>query len=297
MYRILSISGGGIKGYLSLQILKYLELQSGKKISDMFDLVVGTSSGAIIGAYLDDHSATDLSLIFEDSVKEMFSSNPFSFYGLLSSLYSTHSKTYCIDKLIGYKSTFNNYDYAAISYDIKNNKVVIFNTLEEEYTSTYHFKKTFSISAACNASSAAPIYWDPCVSDNSILIDGAVCANNPVSVGIKLALNKSIKLDDLHIVTVGTGLNIKKYNLVNGNNPFSWALPLFNTLLNSQSNITNMLYENEGLHYYNLDTPLVYSSDNIDCVTKENFKNLILDSNQLIKEKQLELNTILQTFL
>lgn len=297
MYKILSLSGGGVKGFLSLQILNYLEKQSGKKISDMFDLVVGTSSGAIIGAYLDDHSAVDLSYIFEYNINQMFTQNPFSFYGLLSSLYSTHCKTFCIDNLLGYKFRFNNYDYAAVSYDIKNNKVIIFNTLEEENTNTYHLKKDFSISHACNASSAAPIYWDPCVNKDSVLIDGAVCANNPVSVGIKLALNKNVKLEDLHIVTIGTGLNTKKYNLIQGRNPFNWALPLFNTLLNSQSNITNMLYENESLHYYNLDVPLIYASDNIDCITKQNFENLILDSKELIKQKELELHTILHTFI
>jgi len=39
MYKILSLNGGGIKGYLTALVLAHLEDISGKKIGDMFDLV------------------------------------------------------------------------------------------------------------------------------------------------------------------------------------------------------------------------------------------------------------------
>ncbi|MPZ38076.1 MAG: hypothetical protein GEU95_08415 [Rhizobiales bacterium] len=46
--RILSIDGGGVDGIVTLEILKYLEEQSGQAISKQFDFITGTSTGAII---------------------------------------------------------------------------------------------------------------------------------------------------------------------------------------------------------------------------------------------------------
>lgn len=47
--RVLSIDGGGIRGYLPAVFLKELERRASCPAADLFDLVVGTSTGAIIG--------------------------------------------------------------------------------------------------------------------------------------------------------------------------------------------------------------------------------------------------------
>jgi hypothetical protein len=50
--RILSLDGGGIRGVLSLQILRRLEEIFGSPLSDSFDLIGGTSTGSIIATGL-----------------------------------------------------------------------------------------------------------------------------------------------------------------------------------------------------------------------------------------------------
>jgi len=50
--RVLSIDGGGMRGLLALRCLEYLEKRSGKPVCELFDVMVGTSSGALIVAAL-----------------------------------------------------------------------------------------------------------------------------------------------------------------------------------------------------------------------------------------------------
>ena len=46
--RILSLDGGGMKGLAEIDFLSQLELTTGRRIAEMFDWVVATSTGAII---------------------------------------------------------------------------------------------------------------------------------------------------------------------------------------------------------------------------------------------------------
>jgi len=51
--RILSLDGGGAKGFYTLGVLAQVEaMLKGKLLCDQFDLIFGTSTGAIIAALL-----------------------------------------------------------------------------------------------------------------------------------------------------------------------------------------------------------------------------------------------------
>lgn len=51
-YRILTLDGGGAKGFYSLGVLREIEAMLGKPLYESFDLVFGTSTGAIIAALI-----------------------------------------------------------------------------------------------------------------------------------------------------------------------------------------------------------------------------------------------------
>src|ERR1700733_14120108 len=52
-YRVLSLDGGGAKGFYTLGVLKQVEaMLGGKPLYEHFDLIFGTSTGAIIAALL-----------------------------------------------------------------------------------------------------------------------------------------------------------------------------------------------------------------------------------------------------
>ena len=50
--RVLAIDGGGMRSLLALKCLEYLEKRSGRPACEMFDVMVGTSSGAFVVAAL-----------------------------------------------------------------------------------------------------------------------------------------------------------------------------------------------------------------------------------------------------
>ena len=50
--RVLSIDGGGMRSLLALKCLEYLEKRSGRPVCELFDVMVGTSSGAFVVAAL-----------------------------------------------------------------------------------------------------------------------------------------------------------------------------------------------------------------------------------------------------
>lgn len=282
MYRVLNLSGGGVKGYLTALVLAHLEDITGRHISDMFDLVVGSSSGAFLTAALDNLPASYCASLFRDTmVDRLFKSNPFNFFGLLDTKYNSDSRCDVIREILGNKQSTTNYDYGILSYDLIRRWPVVFNSLEET-SPGYIFTKKYNLADAVCASTAAPLYWDPYQIDTMLLVDGAFLSNNPTSVGIKLALDKDKKLEDLVVVDIGAGLNTRSYNFKSGHNPVKWLVPSFSILMTSQSQLTNMLFSNEGLNYYSLDTPLLTASDDIDNISASNLKDLEKEASDLI---------------
>ena len=46
--RILSLDGGGMRGLVEIEILCQIEEATGRKITELFDWIVGTSAGGIL---------------------------------------------------------------------------------------------------------------------------------------------------------------------------------------------------------------------------------------------------------
>ena len=50
--KVLSIDGGGVKGVVTIRILQEIEKRTNKTISQLFDIVTGTSTGGFIASAL-----------------------------------------------------------------------------------------------------------------------------------------------------------------------------------------------------------------------------------------------------
>lgn len=52
LFRVLTLDGGGAKGFYTLRILREIEAMIGCRLHERFDLIFGTSTGSIITAML-----------------------------------------------------------------------------------------------------------------------------------------------------------------------------------------------------------------------------------------------------
>src|SRR5690348_1812252 len=79
--RVLAIDGGGIRGILPAMLLSDLERRTNRPIIDLFDLIVGTSTGGLVALALacptpegkPRHTARDIVRLYEVEGKRVFS--------------------------------------------------------------------------------------------------------------------------------------------------------------------------------------------------------------------------------
>src|SRR4051812_5519772 len=70
---ILCLDGGGMRGILTIQLLKKLEEIAGIPCYELFDMVAGTSTGGIIaGLITTGHNAIQIEKMYEDLVTQVF---------------------------------------------------------------------------------------------------------------------------------------------------------------------------------------------------------------------------------
>lgn len=105
-FKILSLSGGGIRGYLSARVLS--ELESARPFLSSVDLFAGTSTGAIIAAYCASglmKSPEDLVAFYRIEGPKIFKKTAIqsivSFFGLYSSRYNPDYLAEVLTKIFG----------------------------------------------------------------------------------------------------------------------------------------------------------------------------------------------------
>src|SRR5438067_10935122 len=80
VFKVLAVDGGGIRGLIPALILAKIEDQTKQRISDMFDLVAGTSTGGILALGLTkpgadgkaEKSAQDVARLYEEAGPTIF---------------------------------------------------------------------------------------------------------------------------------------------------------------------------------------------------------------------------------
>ncbi len=207
-FKILSLDGGGAKGFYTLGVLDEIEKNSGKPICESFDLIFGTSTGAIIAVLLaKGMKVTDVIDIYREYVPQIMKKN--SATGRSKALKELASKVFGDTKVEDFKTLIG-----IVATNWKEERPMIFKTSQAQaHGSVGSFVPFFgcNVSDAIVAScSAYPFFKTHIVTkangDVLELGDGGFCANNPTLYAIAdatLALNKN--KEHLRVVSVGVG--------------------------------------------------------------------------------------------
>ncbi|MBD3362727.1 patatin [Candidatus Dojkabacteria bacterium] len=197
-FKILSIDGGGIKGIFPVTILNKIKENFDTVFFKDFDLIAGTSTGAIIAAALAvDYSVEDIANLYETKGKQVFEKNDLSLKSIYKSRYKTSSlKSLLREKLGDMKMSDVKCKIMIPATDITNGKGFVFTQKNN----------AISLVDAVLASTAAPLYFNPIKIHESLFVDGGVWANNPSLIALMEVVGKlNIPVENIKLVSLGTG--------------------------------------------------------------------------------------------
>lgn len=196
LFKILSLDGGGIRGLVPAMMLAEIERRTGKPVSELFDLIAGTSTGGILSLGLTrpnadgkpTFSAEELIEIYERKGDQIFHT---SFVNNLSSLWGVLDEKY---ESAGLEQLLTEYfgdtkisealtDILITSYDIHVHRPWFFKSRRARRDP----EQDFLMRNVARSTSAAPTFFEPNQLIKTIqnekraasLIDGGVMANNP----------------------------------------------------------------------------------------------------------------------
>lgn len=209
LLRVLTLDGGGAKGFYTLGVLKEIEAMSGCRLHEKFDLVFGTSTGAIIATLITlGHSVDEIIDLYRANVPKVMSET------------SRPGRTEALRKLA--EEVFGDAKFDEVKTGIG---VVAANWLTERpmifkaHIGQAHGRKaTFmpgfgvKIADAVQASCSAYPFFERTVVETAAgehieLIDGGYCANNPTLYAIADAV-RALKVahQNIRLVSIGVGV-------------------------------------------------------------------------------------------
>ncbi|KAL1501628.1 hypothetical protein ABEB36_006925 [Hypothenemus hampei] len=255
--RILSIDGGGTRGVLVIEMLRKLEELSGKPVYEMFDLICGVSTGAILGSLigLKQHTLDEAAEIYKNLSSQIFTQSTLKG---TSNLVLSHSyyDTELWEKLLSEQwdktliETNRNVKcpkYCAVSAVVNQSRISAY--LFRNYALPWRVQSQYlggydhQVWEAVRASSAAPTYFEEFKIGNMIHQDGGILVNNPTAIAVHEAKLLWPGTPIECVVSFGTGRTVPN--------------PIETTSLTSISNtswknkffaILNSATDTEGVH-------------------------------------------------
>lgn len=208
---ILSIDGGGVKGAGVAFYLKEIEKHFNKPIAELFDLLVGNSTGALLATAMSTGNipASEVLKIYSEKGKDIFKKKPlfkriFSLGGLIDEKYELLNLVNVVKQFLK-ETTFKDTKtkLMTISYDLYTKKPFIHKSWKS--------KINFPLWVAAVSSAAAPTYFEPLLYKDETGLDygfidgGATAINNPTMCALAEALNMGYTLENIYVLSFGTG--------------------------------------------------------------------------------------------
>ncbi len=208
-FRVLALDGGGAKGFYTLGVLREIEAMTKRPLHETFELVFGTSTGAIIAALIAlGHSVEEIHDLYKKHVPTIMGCK------------RARDRSKALEKLGNEVFGDKKFDAVKTTIGIVTTKWVIEKpmifkgSIEQAHGRTGTFVPGFgcTISEAVQASCSAFPFFDrkmvtTAKGDQIELVDGGYCANNPTLYAIADALIPLRKQpDELRVLSIGVGV-------------------------------------------------------------------------------------------
>jgi patatin-like phospholipase/acyl hydrolase len=247
---ILVLPGGGMRGLTQAVALDFLERESGVRISEGFDLIAGTSTGAILGCGLTAsdnngkaiYRAAEMVAFYEQQGPVIFSRSLWR-RGLVRSRYSDAGLLKALDVTMG-ETLFSHAatEVLVTTYEIEKGKPMV---LTRDF-SRQDGNPDWRLKDVALASASAPTYFPPAKIHSSLgtslaCIDGGLWANNPLVPAIQHA-QKLWPNDKHHFVVVESGRDDPRvtFEKARGWGLIGWSTQIIRVLMDGAADAAEM---------------------------------------------------------
>lgn len=300
--RVLSIDGGGIRGIIPAMILAEIESRTGRPIAELFDLVVGTSTGSILVLGLtkpdpkrpniSHYTAQQLVGLYRQEGQKIFPPGFNAFKNvqrIFSPKYSQRGLEEVLTKYFGdfrLGEALTNVGIPA--YEIEDHKHFFFESFSRRTGHLFMYEVAMAATAAPSYFPPVrlPMYPEDSAKGYVALIDGGVFANNPAIYALSKAPIVRSNSKDILLVSLGTGTVPEsiKFEETWGWGLWSWMEPLLNIVFSDpgvEDELRDILYPNS---YYRFQPKLTSQHAGLDDASPENIQALEKIADQYIKD-------------
>lgn len=296
--RVLSIDGGGIRGIIPAMVVAHIERKLGKPAHELFDLMVGTSTGGILALGLSrpgesrpaQFSARRVVKLYEEQGATIFEYSLWrklrTVGGILDEAYSHEVLEDILGKYFA-EATLGDCEVPTMvtSYDIQNRRTVFLKSWHADH-------RPLLCRDAARATSAAPTYFEPKPLDTgdvlSVLIDGGIFMNSP-SVSAYAEARKLFPDDPIAVLSLGTGELTRPIVFEETRTWGSalWVMSLLDCMFDGVSKAADhQMQLFLGERYQRLQTSLESASDDMDDASEDNIRNLKRTARELINANE-----------
>ena len=280
-FKILSLDGGGIRGYYSLIILQKIEEEFKINLCDFFDLIIGTSTGSIIaGGIACNIPTSDLIALYKNHGKNIFKKKKCGLGFFRSKYRKDQFKKVLQVRFSDVRLGEIAKPLMIVSSDLINDNVYILKSKYLSEIESYSRDKDTKLIEAILASCSAPTYFDPQqIGNGDFLCDGGLWANNPSILGLTEAMSKFNKqINDIFVMSIGTGYSetsydtkYKKWGILTGWGRKKFINYILNLSSKTSTNISSLILKE---NYIRVNSNIKYPLNNVkDMVNLKSLAN------------------------
>ncbi|MDX0658344.1 hypothetical protein GOD21_15085 [Sinorhizobium medicae] len=290
-FTVLSIDGGGIRGVIpAVWMAEIMSRLGNPRPEEVFDLVVGTSTGSIIASALSlDMKIEDCISLYDEFGPVIFSKESLGYYDKWHFFFKPQYPDTNLENML--KQVFSvgtclkeaNVKLLIPSYDTFSRRIFLFRSYSDE-------TREAKVWEACKASSSAPTYFPAHIQEidgvHRPLIDGGVFANNPAMLGLSEAISilgkdSASELENerkLVLISLGTGSLERKIEAADAKTwgPIQWVRPLIDVLFDGTAELSHMCAQQilTSHNYVRMQVSLTGVNDDMDDASLENLEKL-----------------------